>query len=100
MDIIAVPTLLLLKAAISFARIVIVADVIISWVLAANILNLSNRFVYAIVGSISKMADLMLNPIRERIPCVVGALDISPIALILFLTFAEHAIDRILLRFL
>ncbi|MDR0968728.1 MAG: YggT family protein [Holosporaceae bacterium] len=100
MDIIIVPTLLLIKALISFATVVIVADVIISWLIAANILNLDNQFVYAIVSSISRMSDFMLRPFRERIPCYIGALDISPVILILFLTFIEQVINRVLMRFM
>jgi YggT family protein len=100
MDIIVVPTLLLIKGITSLAMIIIVADVMISWIMAANILNADNRFVYAIISSISRMAEFMLRPVRNRMPSNMGALDISPVVLILLLTFIEHVINRILIRFI
>lgn len=100
MDILMVPLLLLMKSIISLAVIVVVTDVILSWLVSFNVINMSNRFVCAIVMSFSKISSFMLNPIRRRLPVDMGGFDISPIILLLILVFFEHVITRILLRFI
>jgi len=99
MDILAVPTLLLLKAIIGLLVILVVADIIISWLVAANIVNVNNQFVYMIVISLSNISEFMLRPIRKRLPMNIGAFDITPVLLILLLKFIENIIDRVLIRF-
>ncbi|MDR2157887.1 MAG: YggT family protein [Holosporaceae bacterium] len=97
MDILLVPLLVLFKAIISLAMVVVVSDVIISWLMAANMLNTKNQLVYALVSSFSKISEVMLRPIRKIIPTSIG-LDISPVVLILLLTFIENVITRILMK--
>lgn len=99
MDIFVVPLLLLIKSLISIAMTVVIIDVILSWLIAMNIVNVSNRFVYAIAETLSKISNFALNPIRARLPSNIGSLDISPVILLLLLTFAEQVIVRILIRF-
>ena len=100
MDILMVPLLLLIKSIISLIVIVVVTDVIFSWLVSFNIVNINNRFVYAIVTSFSRISNIMLNPIRQRLPMDFGGFDISPVILLLILAFFEQVLTRILLRFL
>ncbi len=67
---------------------VVIANVIISWLIAFNILNTSNRFVYSILVFTYKLADPIYNKIRRFLPNL-GAFDISPIILLLLLWFIE-----------
>ncbi|MDR2766507.1 MAG: YggT family protein [Holosporaceae bacterium] len=97
MDILLVPTLLLVKTVVGLAIMTVVADVVLGWLLGANILG-NNRFLFVLVDAISKLSNLMLNPIRRNIPCTVGMLDLSPVILILLLSFAENMVMRILIR--
>ena len=97
-DVILVPFLLMLKAVIGLAVWVIVADVIISWLFIANIFNPNNRFIAMVADILSRLSEFMLNPIRRTFPCVVGTMDLSPIVLILGLTFLENVITRILMK--
>jgi YggT family protein len=96
-DIIVVPFLLLIKSVIAITNTIVIADVILSWLMTANIFNTANRFVYSIIRGISQVSDYLLNPIRKRIPVNMG-LDISPIIIILFLSFVDNIINRILIR--
>jgi uncharacterized protein YggT (Ycf19 family) len=100
MDIIMVPLLLLLKAILGLAVVIVVADVIVSWLIVANILNTGSNLVCSIVRSLSITSEYMLRPIRDKIPLNIGPMDFSPLALILLLTFVERIIDRILIRFI
>ena len=67
---------------------VVIANVIISWLIAFNILNTSNRFVYAVLDFTYRLTDPFLNRIRRFLPNL-GAFDISPIVLLLLIWFIE-----------
>jgi YggT family protein len=67
---------------------VIIIYVIISWLIAFNVINTYNRFVYAIVGVFRKLVEPVLAPIQRIIPSF-GGLDLSPIVLLLGLWFVR-----------
>ena len=67
---------------------VVIANVIISWLVAFNILNTLNRFVYLVLDFTYRLTDPILNKIRRFLPNL-GALDISPIILLLLIWFIE-----------
>ena len=67
---------------------VVIANVIVSWLVACNILNTSNRFVYAILDFTYRLTDPFLNRIRRFLPNL-GAFDISPIVLLFLIWFIE-----------
>ncbi|MDR2106908.1 MAG: YggT family protein [Holosporaceae bacterium] len=100
MDIILVPALQLLKAIIGLLVWIILADVLISWLLSADILNVNNRIVYVIVSSISRIADSALDLVRRKMPVYAGTVDLSPVIVILLLKFIEGMADRIIIRYL
>ena len=67
---------------------VVIANVIVSWLIAFNILNTQNRFVYSILELTYKLTDPILNKIRKFLPNL-GTLDISPVILLLLIWFIE-----------
>jgi YggT family protein len=67
---------------------VVIANVIVSWLIAFNILNTQNRFVYSILEFSYKLTDPILNKIRRFLPNL-GSLDVSPIILLLLIWFIE-----------
>ena len=67
---------------------VVIANVIISWLVAFNVINTSNRFVYLILDFTYKMTEPILTRIRRFLPNL-GAFDISPIVLLLLIWFIE-----------
>tara|TARA_A100000164_G_scaffold216237_1_gene191713 strand:+ start:330 stop:620 length:291 start_codon:yes stop_codon:yes gene_type:complete len=67
---------------------VVIINVIISWLIAFNILNTQNRFVYSILELSYRLTDPLLNKIRRFLPNL-GTLDISPIILLLLIWFIE-----------
>ena len=67
---------------------VVIANVIISWLIAFNIINTSNRFVYSILELTYRLTDPILNKIRRFLPNL-GTLDISPVILLLLIWFIE-----------
>ena len=67
---------------------VVIANVLISWLIAFNILNTQNKFVYSILELSYRLTDPILNRIRGFLPNL-GSLDISPIILLLLIWFIE-----------
>ena len=67
---------------------VVITNVIVSWLIAFNVLNTQNRFVYAILELSYKLTEPLLNKVRRFLPNL-GSLDISPIILLLLIWFIE-----------
>ena len=67
---------------------VVIANVVVSWLVAFNVLNTSNRFIYSILDFTYRLTDPILNKIRRFLPNL-GAFDISPIILLLLIWFIE-----------
>ena len=67
---------------------IVIANVIISWLVAFNVLNTQNRFVYSILELTYRLTDPILNRIRRFLPNL-GTLDISPVILLLLIWFIE-----------
>jgi len=67
---------------------VVIANVIISWLIAFNVLNTQNRFIYSILELSYRLTNPILQRIRRFLPNL-GSLDISPIILLLLIWFIE-----------
>ena len=74
---------------------VLIINAGISWLIAFNVLNTQNRFVYSVLEFTYKLTDPPLNYIRRFLPNL-GSIDISPIVLILLIYFARDLIRNIL----
>ena len=70
---------------------ILIINAIISWLVAFNILNTSNRFVFSLLDVSYKLTDPPLNFIRRYLPNL-GSIDISPIVLILGLMFLRNLV--------
>ena len=73
---------------------IIIINALLSWLVAFNILNTQNRFVFSILDATYKLTDPALNKIRRIIP-TFGSIDISPVILILFLMFLRNLVFEI-----
>ena len=70
---------------------ILIINVIISWLVAFNVLNTSNRFVYSLLDVSYKLTAPPLNYIRRFLPNL-GSIDISPVILILALMFIRNLV--------
>jgi YggT family protein len=70
---------------------VLIIHVIFSWLVAFNVLNTSNRFVFSVIDISYKLTAPPLNFIRRFLPNL-GSIDISPVILILGLMFLRNLI--------
>ena len=85
---------ILLDSIITIYLWIIIINAILSWLVAFNILNTQNRFVFSVLDATYKMTDPALNKIRRFIP-TFGSIDVSPILLILILMFLRNLIFEI-----
>ena len=74
---------------------ILIIHVIFSWLVAFNVLNTSNRFVYSVLDISYKLTAPPLNFIRRFLPNL-GSIDISPIILILGLMFFRNLVFEML----
>ena len=70
---------------------ILIINAVVSWLVAFNVLNTSNRFVYSLLDVSYKLTDSPLNFIRRYLPNL-GSIDISPIVLILGLMFLRNLV--------
>lgn len=70
---------------------VIIGSAIMSWLVAFNVINTHNRFVYMVNETLHRLTEPVLGPIRRFLPHL-GGLDIAPIVLILVLLFIERLV--------
>ena len=85
---------ILLDSIITIYLWIIIINAVLSWLVAFNILNTQNRFVFSVLDATYKMTDPALNKIRSFIP-TFGSIDISPVILILLLMFLRNIVFEI-----
>jgi YggT family protein len=69
----------------------VIAWVILSWLIAFNVVNTRNPFVGAVGDFLYRITDPALRPIRQRMPNL-GGIDISPIILFLIIIVIQRVI--------
>ena len=70
---------------------VVIIGVVLSWLVAFNVVNTSNRFVYMVGDFTHSFTDPALRRIRRYIPNI-GGMDISPVVLIIGLIFLQRMV--------
>ena len=75
---------------------VVIISVILSWLVAFNVINTSNRFVYTAVDFLHRVTEPAMRPIRKLLPNL-GGIDIAPVILILGLYFLQRVLQNILI---
>ena len=86
---------LLIDSVINIYIWLIIINAILSWLVAFNVLNTQNRFVFAVLNATHQLTDPVLNKIRQFIPNL-GSIDISPVVLILLLFFIRNLFFELL----
>ncbi|MEC7154457.1 MAG: YggT family protein [Pseudomonadota bacterium] len=65
---------------------VIILSAVLSWLVAFDIINMRNRFVYLVGDALNRITEPVYRPIRRFLPDM-GGLDLSPLIVILGLWF-------------
>ena len=72
----------------------ILIQVVMSWLVAFNVINTQNRFVYTVGSFLHRITEPALGPIRRLLPNL-GGIDLSPVVLILLLVFVQNLLREI-----
>ena len=70
---------------------VIIISAVLSWMIAFNVVNYSNQFVRSVWSTVNALTEPLLRPIRSVMPNL-GAVDISPVILLLGIFLLERII--------
>ncbi len=69
------------------------AAVILSWLIAFNVANPYNQFVYTIRDFLARITEPLLQPIRRILPDL-GGIDLSPLVLIIGIIFIQRLVNE------
>jgi YggT family protein len=85
------PLIALIHTVIQIYIWLLIAQAVLSWLLAFGVVNRYNRAVSIIGDFLWRISDPLLRPIRRILPDL-GGIDISPVILILLLWFVDSEI--------
>lgn len=76
---------------------IIIAHAILSWLLAFNVVNMSNQAVRQGWYALGRMTDPIYNPIRRVLPDF-GALDLSPLVALLVVGLLDRLVKTAMIQ--
>jgi YggT family protein len=85
----------LVNAILSLVIWAIIIQAVLSWLVAFEVINTRNRFVYQFLHFLDAVVSPLMRPIQRIIPSL-GGVDISPIILILLLQAVKIAFNNLL----
>ena len=85
------PFINLISTVITLYIWVLVIAAILSWLVAFNVVNTRNRFVYTVGEVCYRLTEPEQRPIRRMLPNL-GGIDISPVIVILLLVFLRDVV--------
>lgn len=94
MDVIIGPLFWLVSTVIQLFIWALIISAVLSWLVAFNVVNTSNRFVYMVGDFLHRVTEPALRPIRSVVP-TLGGIDLSPLILILLLIFLQQVLARL-----
>ncbi len=94
MGVIAGPILWLILSVIDIYTWIVIIGIILSWLVAFNVVNSTNRFIYMVGDLTHRLTEPALKPLRNMLPNLNG-IDLAPMALILGLIFLKKIIFNV-----
>ncbi len=76
---------------------IIIASVIISWLIAFEVLNVKNPQAQNLINLLNKLTEPVYRPLRKFIP-PLGGIDITPIIVIFGIFLLQNLIARMMYR--
>ena len=73
---------------------IIIAQVVLSWLIAFGVVNLNNENAKNAVNLLNKITDPVYKPLRKIIPSI-GGIDVTPIAIIFGIQIVQRIIGSI-----
>ncbi len=79
--------------------IIIIAQAILSWLVAFNVINTHNDFVRSFLRALDRITEPLYRPVRRLLPDF-GGLDFSPLVILLLIMIARMLLDGVRLSVL
>jgi YggT family protein len=92
------PIAALLIEVLEIYKWIVIAAVIVSWLVAFNVINVHNNFVRSLLRILMSLTEPVFRQIRRVIP-PVGGLDLSPIVVFVIIWFLQYTIQWASFRF-
>lgn len=73
---------------------IIIASVIVSWLIAFNVLSTSNPSTQNLLRLLGRLTDPVMKPVQKYVPSI-GGIDISPIIVIFGLMILQNIVARV-----
>jgi YggT family protein len=86
------PIAALLIEVLEIYKWIVIAAVIVSWLVAFNVINVHNNFVRSLLRILMTLTEPVFRQIRRVIP-PVGGLDLSPIVVFVIIWFLQYTIQ-------
>jgi YggT family protein len=97
MNTILIPVLQVVNVALDLYKWVVIIWVILSWLVAFNVVNNRNQVVSMIGRALDALVEPALRRIRRYVP-MMGNVDISPVVLFLIILLIQLVIGRIIIN--
>ena len=94
MDAVLVPLVQVVNMALNLYVWCLIISAILSWLVAFNVVNTSNRVIYMVGDFLYRITEPALRPIRNIMPNL-GGIDISPVILIFLIIFLQGVLTNV-----
>ena len=78
---------------------IIIISVILSWLVAFNVVNTRNPLMSRLYDAINGFTEKLYRPIRAKIPTVYGGMDISPVIVLLALYMIQYTLRWLSMKY-
>ena len=93
MDIVAPAVIRILVEIIDIYWWILIISAVLSWLIAFGVINTHNRVVATVNDVLYRLTEPVLRPIRNMLPNL-GGIDISPVVVLLILSFVRDLLIR------
>ena len=98
MDAVLNSLMLVIYYALDFYKWIVIVNVVISWLVAFNVINTSNQFVYMVMDFTYRLTEPLYRRIRAVMPNL-GGIDLSPVVVLLGVMFVQSLVIQLAPRF-
>lgn len=85
--------LMIFNMVVTFVWWIIIVQAVMSWLIAFNVLNIRQPFVYQVWSGLNRLTEPVYRPIRNILP-QMGGLDITPVIVLLGLSALQVIVNN------
>jgi len=93
MDVVLNSVLQVVYVALDFYKWIVIVNVVISWLVAFNVINTSNQFVHMVMDFTYRLTEPLYSRIRAILPNM-GGIDLSPLVVLLGVMFLQSILAQ------